>query len=61
MESIGRAERSFCQAEEEVFRPAVDVLGQLDAPIDTIVETADDRVLQTARGVPRERALAQTA
>jgi len=58
VESIGRAERSSCQAEEEVFRPAVDVWGQLDAPVRTIVEASDDDVLQATHRLSRERSLA---
>jgi hypothetical protein len=43
----GASLRSRLQREQEISRPAVDVPCQLDAVVDTLVETRQDRVLKS--------------
>src|SRR6267142_2535057 len=42
----------------DAARAAMDVAGQLDPVVDALVEAVHDGVLETARGLPRDRALA---
>jgi uncharacterized Zn finger protein len=60
MESVGSAQRSRLQREQELFRLAVDVTRQLDAAVDALVEAREDRVLQPSRGLARERLLVKS-
>ena len=60
MESVGSTQRSRLQREQELFRLAVNVTRQLDAVVDTLVETREDRVLQPSRGLARERPLVKS-
>jgi len=60
MKSVGCAERSLRQAQEEVLRTAVHVASQLDAPVHTAVEASDHGVQHTPRDLPPQGALAQT-
>jgi len=60
MESVGSAQRSRLQREQELFRLAVDVTRQLDAAVDALIEAREDRVLQPSRGLARERLLVKS-
>lgn len=60
MEGVGSAKRRLCSCQQEVLRATVDFARQLDAVVHPFVETPEDRVLQSSRGLPRERALVQT-
>ena len=53
MKSVGGAQRSLRQAQEELFRPAVDVARQLDAVVHAVVESPEDGMLKAPRGLPR--------
>ena len=61
MKSVGGAQRSLRQAQEELFRPAVDLASQLDAVVHALVETPEDGMLKASRSLPREGSLTQTA
>jgi hypothetical protein len=61
VKSVGGAQRSLRQAQEELFRPAMDVTSQLDAVVHAVVEAADDGMLKASRGLLREGPLTQTA
>ncbi len=59
VESVGGAQRGCLRREQEVFRSAVHVAGQLDAVVHTCVETPEDRMLKPSYGLSRERLLVQ--
>jgi len=51
---VGGAQRRLRQAQEELFRPAMDVASRLDAVIHTDVEASEDGMLKASRSFPRE-------
>ena len=61
MKSVGGAQRSLRQTQEELLRPTVRVSTQLDTMVHPLVEAPEDGMLKAPRGIPRERPLAQTA
>jgi hypothetical protein len=54
VKSVGGAQRSLRQAQEELFRSPVDVASQLDAVVHALVETPQNGMLKASRGVPRK-------
>ena len=58
---VGRPQWSLPQRQEQVLGAPMDVAGQLDALVDTIVEAREDRVLEASCGLARHRSVAQTA
>jgi len=59
MKGVGGAERSLFSREQEVLRATVDFARQLDTVVRPFVQTREDRVLESSRGLARERALVQ--
>jgi len=57
MERVGGPQRTRLQREQEVLRSAMDVPCQLDAVVDTLIETRQNRVLKSSRRLAGERLL----
>lgn len=57
MKGVGGTQRTALQRQQEVLRSAVHIAGQLDAMIDALVETLENRVLKPPRRLSGERPL----
>jgi len=57
MKGVGGTQRTALQRQQEVLRSAVHIAGQLDAMIDALVETLENRVLNPPRRLSGERPL----
>ena len=57
MKGVGGTQRSALQRQQEVLRSAMYITGQLDAMIDALVETLENRVLKPPRRLSGERPL----
>ena len=61
MKGVGGTQRTALQRQQEVLRSAVHIAGQLDAMIDALVQTLEDRVLKPPRRLSGERPLVQAS
>jgi hypothetical protein len=61
MKGVGGTQRTALQRQQEVLRSAVYIAGQLDAMIDALVETLENRVLKPPRRLSGERPLVQAS